>query len=166
MDGISNNNEWLGGQPLIYPSLDAVQELQVQTLNFSAEYGRNSGAIVNVITKSGSNDLHGSVFYTGRNTALNARNFFDSEQKTPLQQHQFGFSLGGPLRNNRSNCSDVPGQRFTNRTQFRRSIFDQSGSPVWTQRSTLRAMGEHPGIRRRGPPGIVGRGQPRLWRSV
>ncbi len=102
MDGISNNNEWLGGQPLIYPSLDAVQELQVQTLNFSAEYGRNSGAIVNVITKSGGNDLHGSVFYTGRNTALNARNFFDSVQKTPLQQHQFGFSLGGPLRRDKT----------------------------------------------------------------
>jgi hypothetical protein len=95
LDGNSNNNEWLGGQPLIYPSLDAIQEVQVQTLNFSAEYGRNDGAIVNIITKSGTNDLHGSVFYTGRNTALNARNFFDFVDKTPVQQNQFGASVGG-----------------------------------------------------------------------
>jgi len=97
LDGNSNNNEWLGGTPLIYPSLDAIQELQVQTLNFSAEYGRNNGTVVNVVTKSGTNHLHGSVFYTGRNTSLNARNFFDQIQKTPLQQNQFGFSLGGPI---------------------------------------------------------------------
>ncbi len=66
LDGNSNNNEWLGGTPLIFPGLDAIQEVQVQTLNFSAEYGRNDGAIVNVITRSGSNAFHGDVFYTGR----------------------------------------------------------------------------------------------------
>ncbi len=98
LDGTSNNNEWLGGTPLIFPSVDAIQELQVQTLNFSAEYGRNNGAIVNVITKQGTNTLHGSAFYFHRNTALNARNFFDKTQKAPLLQHQFGVSLGGPIR--------------------------------------------------------------------
>lgn len=97
MDGNSNNNEWLGGTPLVFPSLDAIQEVQVQTLNFSAEYGRNDGAIVNVVTKSGTNQLHGDAFYSGRNTALNARNFFDRVAKTPLQQNQFGASLGGHL---------------------------------------------------------------------
>jgi hypothetical protein len=97
LDGTSNNNEWLGGTPLIYPSLDAIQEVQVQTLNFSAEYGRNNGAIVNVVTKSGTNEYHGDVFYSGRNTALNARNFFDRGQKGPLQQNQFGFAFGGPI---------------------------------------------------------------------
>ena len=102
LDGNSNNNEWLGGTPLIFPSLDAIQEVQVQTLNFSAEYGRNDGAIVNIITKSGGNNLHGTVFYTGRNTALNARNYFDAVAKTPLQQHQFGFSLGGPIVKNKT----------------------------------------------------------------
>ena len=83
LDGTSNNAEWLGGTPLIYPSLDAIQEVQVQTLNFSAEYGRNNGAIVNIITKSGGNDFHGSLFYSGRNTALDARNFFDNVDKAP-----------------------------------------------------------------------------------
>ena len=102
LDGNSNNNEWLGGTPLIFPSLDAIEEVQVQTLNFSAEYGRNDGAIVHVVTKSGTNNLHGTVFYTGRNTALNARNFFDFVAKTPLQQHQFGFSLGGPIIKNKT----------------------------------------------------------------
>ena len=97
LDGNSNNNEWLGGQPLIFPSLDAVQEVLVQTLNFSAEYGRNDGAIVSIITKSGTNALHGTAFYSGRNTALNARNFFDFVGKTPVQQNQFGGSLGGPI---------------------------------------------------------------------
>jgi hypothetical protein len=102
LDGTSNNNEWLGGTPLIYPSLDAIQEVQVQTLNFSAEYGRNNGAIVNVVTKSGTNTLHGDIFYSGRNTVLNARNFFDAAEKGPLQQNQFGLSLGGPIRKDKT----------------------------------------------------------------
>lgn len=102
LDGTSNNNEWLGGTPLIYPSLDAIQEVQVQTLNFSAEYGRNNGAIVNIVTKSGTNDFHGDVFYSGRNTALNARNFFDINEKGPLQQNQFGFAFGGPIRKDKT----------------------------------------------------------------
>ena len=103
LDGTNNNNEWLGGQPLIFPSLDAIQEVQVQTLNFSAEYGRNNGAIINIITKSGTNQYHGGVFYSGRNTALNASNFFDQPGlKTPLQQNQFGFSFGGPIVANKT----------------------------------------------------------------
>jgi outer membrane receptor protein involved in Fe transport len=97
LDGNSNNNEWLGGTPLIYPSLDSIQEVQVQTLNFSAEYGRNNGTVMNVVTKSGTNRLHGSLFYTGRNTALDTRDFFDGTEKTPLHQNQFGGSLGGPI---------------------------------------------------------------------
>ncbi len=97
LDGNSNNNEWLGGTPLIFPSLDAIQEVQVQTLNFSAEYGRNNGTVVNVVTKAGTNDFHGDIFYSGRNTALNARNYFDTVEKAPLQQNQFGATLGGPI---------------------------------------------------------------------
>jgi hypothetical protein len=97
LDGNSNNNEWLGGTPLIYPSLDAIQEVQVQTLNFSAEYGRNNGTVVNVVTKSGTNKLHGSVFYNGRNTDLDTRDFFDQSGKTPVHLNQFGGSVGGPI---------------------------------------------------------------------
>jgi hypothetical protein len=115
LDGTSNNAEWLGGTPLIYPSLDAIQEVQVQTLNFSAEYGRNNGAIVNIITKSGGNDFHGSMFYSGRNTALDARNFFDTTiGKGPLRQNQFGFSFGGPIKKDKTFFfMDYGGSRLT-----------------------------------------------------
>lgn len=102
LDGNSNNNEWLGGTPLLFPSLDAIEEVQIQTLNFSAEYGRNNGAVVNVVTKSGSNKLQGTAFYNLRDTSLNARNFFDTVEKAPLSQHQFGVSLGGPIRKDRT----------------------------------------------------------------
>jgi hypothetical protein len=102
LDGTSNNNEWLGGTPLIFPSVDAIEEFQVQTLNFSAEYGRTNGGIVNVVTQGGANDIHGTVFYFHRNTALNARNAFDLIDKTPLQHHQFGFALGGPIVKNKT----------------------------------------------------------------
>jgi hypothetical protein len=104
LDGNSNNNEWLGGTPLIFPSLDAIQEVQVQTLNFSAEYGRNNGTVVNVVTKTGTNDFHGDVFYSGRNTVFNARNYFDTQnlEKAPLQQNQFGATLGGPILRDRT----------------------------------------------------------------
>jgi len=103
LDGNSNNNEWLGGTPLIYPSLDAIEEVQVQTLNFNAEYGRNNGTVVNIVTKSGTNNYHGTAFYSFRNTALNARNAFDPAGfKTPLQQNQFGGSFGGPIIRDKS----------------------------------------------------------------
>ena len=114
LDGTSNNNEWLGGTPLIYPSLDAIEEVQVQTLNFSAEYGRNNGAIVNVITKSGTNDYHGTVFYSGRNTALDARNYFDESEKGPLRLNQFGGAFGGPIQKNKTFFFvDYEGSRLT-----------------------------------------------------
>ena len=98
LDGLSNNNEWLGGTPLITPSVDAIQEFQIQTLNFSAEYGRNDGAIANVVTKSGTNAYHGSAYDFLRNSALNARNFFDApDTKAPVVQNLFGVSVGGPI---------------------------------------------------------------------
>jgi hypothetical protein len=137
LDGNSNNNEWLGGTPLIYPSLDAIQELQVQTLNFSAQYGRNNGTVVEVVTKSGTNKLHGSLFYTGRNTALNANNFFG---KAPLQQHQFGGSIGGPIVKDRTFFfADYEGSRlkdsaptvFLSETPaFRQSVFTNQPNSI------------------------------------
>lgn len=102
LDGASNNNEWLGGTPAITPSVDAIEEFQVQTLNFSAEYGRNNGSVMNIITKSGTNELHGSLYWFHRNDAVDARSFFDAEKPAPLLQHQFGASVGGPIRKNRT----------------------------------------------------------------
>jgi outer membrane receptor protein involved in Fe transport len=78
------------------PNPDAIQEFRVITNNYGAEYGRSAGAVVNVITKSGTNEYHGSTFEFLRNRALNARNFFESKT-TPLVQNQFGGTFGGPL---------------------------------------------------------------------
>ena len=101
VDGVSNNNEWLGGTPAISPSVDAVQEFQVQTVNFSAEYGRNNGSVVTLVTRSGTNTIHGSLYDYLRNSFFDAGNFFDTaSSKTRLIQNQFGGSLGGPIRRN------------------------------------------------------------------
>lgn len=103
VDGIDNNN-YVAGAVAIQPSIDSIQEFNVQTNTFSAEYGRNSGAIVNLITRSGTNDLHGSLYEFFRNDALDARNFFDPAGfATPeLRLNQFGGTLGGPIKKDRT----------------------------------------------------------------
>mgnify|MGYP002153789003 CR=1 FL=1 len=80
-----------------YPPPDAIQEFRILTNNFSAEYGRNPGSQINVVSKAGTNEFHGAVWEFLRNDALNARSFF--EPRVPGQkQNQFGFSAGGPVR--------------------------------------------------------------------
>ncbi|MBI3282443.1 MAG: carboxypeptidase regulatory-like domain-containing protein [Acidobacteria bacterium] len=126
------------------PNPDAVQEFRVITSNYDAEYGRSVGAVVNVITKSGTNELHGSLFEFLRNRRLNARDFFQRDT-TPLVQNQFGGTLGGPVLRNRLFGFGTY-QGFRNRTQafrnnalvptaleqagdFSRSV-DRAGRPV------------------------------------
>lgn len=84
-------------------SIDSIEEFRVQTGSFTAETGRASGGAINVITKSGSNDYHGTLFEYFRNDALDARNFFATGviQKDNRRQNQFGGSLGGPVVRNR-----------------------------------------------------------------
>jgi outer membrane receptor protein involved in Fe transport len=83
---------------LNYPPPDALQEVKVLTNTYSAEYGRNSGAVFNVVTRSGTNEFHGSTWEFLRNHNLNARNFFAPSQKPKLIQNQFGGAVGGPIR--------------------------------------------------------------------
>ncbi|MDZ4799908.1 MAG: carboxypeptidase regulatory-like domain-containing protein [Bryobacteraceae bacterium] len=85
---------------LNYPPPDALQEMKVLTNSFSAEYGRNSGAVFNVVTRSGTNSLHGSAWEFFRNHNLNARNFF-APGNPRLVQNQFGGTAGGPIRKNK-----------------------------------------------------------------
>ena len=92
--------ELMNGGTSIIPNLDSIAEFRILTDNFEAEYGNSSGGIVNVVTKSGSNELHGSGFEFLRNTALDARNFF-SPERSFYRQNQFGGTLGGPVRKNR-----------------------------------------------------------------
>ncbi len=81
--------------------VDAVREFQVLTSNYSAELGGTSGGVVNMVSRSGTNGLHGTLYEFLRNSALDARNFFDKD-KPPFKRNQFGASLGGPIRKDRS----------------------------------------------------------------
>jgi hypothetical protein len=81
--------------------IDAVREFNVLTDTYPVEYGKRAGAQVNVVTQSGSNAVHGSVFEFLRNSALDARNFFDLAFVPPFRRNQFGGALGGPIRKNR-----------------------------------------------------------------
>lgn len=96
MDGANITSQYYDGASLT-PSVDAIQEFRVQTNSFSAEHGQGTGVIF-IALKSGTNELHGSVFEFLRNEAFDARNFFNnSSKRPPLKQNQFGFSLGGPV---------------------------------------------------------------------
>src|SRR6185436_8711088 len=95
LDGVSNQQlEYNNLQ--IKPAIDSLSEFKIQTNLYSAEFGRNAGAIINAVTKSGTNEFHGGVWEFLRNDALDARNFF-SQQTPPLRRNQFGGTIGGPF---------------------------------------------------------------------
>lgn len=96
-----NLNDGVQNQITFQPSINTVQEFKADNSTFSAEYGRNSGAIVNIGTRSGTNSFHGEVFEFLRNNALDARNFFDAT-KPPFRRNQFGGALGGPIIKNKA----------------------------------------------------------------
>lgn len=100
LDGAPLNNAYYNILA-ITPSQDAIQEFKVQTNNLSAEYGRFSGGVINLATKSGTNSYHGSLYEFLRNKVLNANSFFNNAAGKPtpaFTQNQFGGSLGGPVR--------------------------------------------------------------------
>lgn len=99
LDG-GNNQDTYTNVNNPFPNPDAVEEFSVQTNSFSAEYGRGSGAVVNVVTKSGTNELHGTLFEFFRNGSLNARNYF-AATTDQLKRNQFGGSLGGAILKNK-----------------------------------------------------------------
>ncbi len=109
INGIDNNNYILGADSAnmnaVTPSVDAIQEFNVETSNYSAEYGRSAGGIVSVSIKSGTNQFHGDAYEFLRNTVLDANDFFAKRAglaRTPLHRNQFGGVLGGPIVKNRS----------------------------------------------------------------
>jgi len=99
LDGVRNVNRMDGGFAIRTP-IDAIQEFRILTHTAPAEYGSVSGASTSVITRSGGNQVHGAIYYFGRNDAVDARNFFSADVE-PLKQHQYGVTAGGPLRKNR-----------------------------------------------------------------
>ena len=93
-----NLNDMVQNQITFQPSINTVQEFKADNSTFSAEYGRNSGAIVNIATRSGSNNYHGELFEFLRNDYFDARNFFErTTQPAPFKRNQFGFNIGGPV---------------------------------------------------------------------
>jgi hypothetical protein len=98
VDGMDNNSKSLSQFTGVRPSVEGIQEMNIQTSLYSAEVGRTVGGVVDVITKSGTNSYHGSLYEYHRNDALDARNFFATTPKPPkLLRHQFGGSIGGPI---------------------------------------------------------------------
>ncbi len=113
LDGTDNNDPWfnnsalnqvgISGAPATLLPIDAIQEFNVQS-QFPAEYGRNSGSVVNILTKSGTNQLHGSAYEYHRNSAFDARNYFNvvPDPQTLFINNQFGGSVGGPIVKDRT----------------------------------------------------------------
>ena len=99
IDGGDNNDDTVGGLLQLFP-LEAIQEFNFVTQRFKAEYGRSNGGVMNIITKSGTNNYHGSAFTLFRDKSLNARTFSQqiaNIEKTDYKRYQFGGSFGGPI---------------------------------------------------------------------
>ncbi|MBV9086784.1 MAG: TonB-dependent receptor, partial [Acidobacteriaceae bacterium] len=105
LNGVSINdyaNAAPGGSTGLNLGVDAVQEFSVITTGYTAEYGRTSGAVINAITKSGTNQFHGTGFFFDRDSIFDARNFFDGPTIAPFRRIQFGGSAGGPIIKDRT----------------------------------------------------------------
>jgi outer membrane receptor protein involved in Fe transport len=130
VDGISINDYANGGPGSVLGGnlgVDAIQEFSVLTTNYSAEYGKTSGGVVNAITRSGTNQFHGSVYEFLRNSALDARNFFDPAQIPPFRRNQFGVSAGAPIR---KDSTFIFGDYEGIRQSLGTSVVDQVLSPA------------------------------------
>ena len=101
LDGVDNNDSDNGAY-VLQPSVDTIQEFKIATNSYSAEYGKASGGQVNVVTRSGTNEAHGSIYDYLRNRDLDARNFFDGSVRPEYIRNQFGAGVGGPIRENRT----------------------------------------------------------------
>src|SRR5436190_14926625 len=126
MNGTDNNDAEIPGLTLPQPGLtalnpDAVQEFRVITSNFLPEFGRNTGAIVDIVSKGGTNDFHSDVYWFGRYDALGARDFFNHQidstghvaPKDSYTRNTFGVAMGGPIRRDRTFWfANYDGQRF------------------------------------------------------
>jgi hypothetical protein len=103
LDGVTVTDEHFNNM-VIAPSIDSIEEFNIQKTSYAPEFGGKSGAVINVVSRSGSNNLHGSVFEFVRNNVFDAKNFFDSAAAPapPFRQNQFGGSLGGPVVKNKT----------------------------------------------------------------
>jgi hypothetical protein len=113
LDGITNLDTGSNTGPYFEPSMDSIGEVKVLLTNYQAEYGRNSGAAINVIMKSGTQSFHGSGYYYKRNEGLNANSFFNNLTGRPRDRYRYdlaGYTIGGPIT--------IPGKFNTNRDKL------------------------------------------------
>ncbi len=100
LDGADNHDPYFN-TPAVFPNPDALEEFSLQTSSYSADRGRNAGAIMNAVTRSGTNRLHGALFEFVRNEKFNARNFF-ANSIPPFKRNQLGGTIGGPIRKDKT----------------------------------------------------------------
>ncbi len=139
LDGAHNQEGFFKSYGLA-PSVDAVQEFKIQIGQYSAEFGAGGGAVINVVTKSGTNEFHGVAWEFLRNDNFDARNFFlpSTEKIAPLAQNQYGVAAGGPIRKDRMFL-------FGNweQTKIRRGVFRTGSAPTAAERrGDLSAFGK------------------------
>src|SRR5439155_362255 len=122
LDGTDNNDQFTAGRVAINPNVDVIQEFRVSTNNFSAEFGRNSASAVNVVTKSGTNQQHGTAYEFVRNDRLDAKSAL-ATQKDPLRFNQFGATNGGTVvRDKLFYFAAYEGLRLTRGTTLVRTV--------------------------------------------
>ncbi len=100
IDGVNNNDIGSNRTILVYPSIQAIDEFKILRNAYGPEYGQAGGAVINIVTRGGTNQIHGGAFYDGRNNALNANNYFNNLNGTPippLRRNDYGFNVGGPI---------------------------------------------------------------------
>src|ERR1700691_4221894 len=138
-DGTSNNDPGGPGSGLVTLNPDATQEFRVITSSYLPEFGRDSSAVIDIITRSGSNDLHGDVYYFGRWNALGARGFFNTPStgpQSPYVRNTFGASIGGPvIKNKLFFFFNYEGNRFATATTSEANVPDaafKTGNFVYT----------------------------------
>jgi len=132
IDGVSVNSQTWGGAAVVTPSQESVKEIQVSSSTYSAEDGRNSGAIIKVVSQNGTNDFHGSAFFKYADPSLNSFNKFFLPTRVANKFRQYGGSLGGPIFKNKlffffayegaRNRSNVPYEAWVETAQFRQQV--------------------------------------------
>ena len=149
IDGVDNNERSIGA-PGIRPSVEAIAEVRVHTHGYPAELGRTAGAVINLITKGGTNEWRGSAFEFYRNDRMDARNFFAPPgSRPPLRQHQYGGSIGGPLKRDRafifadlerfSQVQGVPLVSTVPTALMRQGNFSEVAAPLYDPNTSPRA---------------------------
>src|SRR5437868_7898698 len=121
VDGVNNMDVGSNATLLVFPSIDSIQEFRVERNSFSAEYGQAQGAVINLITKGGTNQFHGTLFEFLRNDVLNASDFFNNrggQPKPELRYNNFGFNFSGPLYPPRFGEGGKRYQGFKNKAFF------------------------------------------------